>query len=105
MSKLIIRADQTSSEATLKFKDAKGNDALPAAPPVWSTTVAGIIDLVVAADGLSAVVSPLQAGATTINVIAEGDVTPGVDTINLTGDVQVVPAEIATGEIDFGQPA
>lgn len=102
MSKLIMRVDQNGATATLAFKDAKGNPAVPASPPAWSTTVDGIITLAVAGDGLSAQIAPAGVGATSINVVAEGDATAGVDTIQLSGDVQVTAAEIATGEIDFG---
>lgn len=102
MSKLVIRVDQTGAQASLAFKDAKGNVAQPAAPPVWSVTAPGIIGLAVADDGMSAQITPQAAGAVQIDVTAEGDPTPGVDTLHLSGDVQVTPAEIATGEIDFG---
>lgn len=102
MSSAVMRVDQNGCTATLAFKDAKGNAATPAAPPVWSTDTSGVVNLTVAADGMSAQIAPAGVGTTNINVVAEGDATPGVDTLHLTGSVQVTPAEIATGEIDFG---
>lgn len=102
MSKLVMRTDQNGATATLSFKDAKGNDAQPASPPVWSLGTAGVANLEVASDGMSAQVTPVASGITTVDVIAEGDEAPGVDTLHLTGDIQVIPAEIATGEINFG---
>lgn len=102
MSTLVLKADDVSAPATLGFKDKAGNAASPASPPVWTMTVAGVVSLDVAADGLSAVVKPVGVGSTEIDVVAEGDATPGVNTLHLAGTVQVVAAEIATGEIDFG---
>ena len=104
MSKGIIRVDQNSMVASLVFKDAKGNAANPAAPPQWSVTQEGIVNMSVAEDGMSASFSPVAVGDVTVNVIAEGDATPGVDTVQLSGDISVVAAEIATGELSFGTP-
>lgn len=101
MSKAIIRVDQNGTTARLKFVDGKGNPAQPASPPKWSVTVDGVITMTVADDGMSAAIAPAGVGDTTINVTAEGDPTPGVDTVLLSGDVSVVPAEIATGTLDF----
>jgi hypothetical protein len=103
MSTLVLHADDNGSSATLAFLDKKGNPATVVGVPVWTTSVPGILALTPAADGLScaiAVVGPVGAG--TIDVVAEGDPTAGVDTLHATGDFSVLSAEAATAAISFG---
>lgn len=104
MSKGILRVDQNAMVASLVFKDAKGNAANPASPPQWSLTGDGVVSMTVADDGMSATFAPIAVGDVSVNVIAEGDAQPGVDTVQLSGDISVVPAEIATGELSFATP-
>jgi hypothetical protein len=100
MAKSIFHADDNGFSAAVVYKDKKGNVSLPASPPVWTTSIDGIVNLTVAADGMSATGTFTgQAGDLTLDVVAEGDPTPGVDTVHSTADISVLPAEIATGEI------
>lgn len=101
MSTGVIQGNQTTISATLSFQPA---GAKPAAPPVWSLTKDGVVSMTVADDGMSASFVRATDGSdqTDVNVVAEGDPTPGVDTIHLTGTIQVLAKEITSGEIDFG---
>jgi hypothetical protein len=100
----IIGGGQTTITASLKFfdKQTPPQPATPAAPPQWSMGTSGVAGMAVAVDGMSAVFTRIAAGTTTVDVIAEGDPTPGVDTVHLSGNLTVLANEIATGEIDFG---
>jgi hypothetical protein len=102
MSKAVLHTDDTSVGAALVFKDKKGNVTSPAAPPVWSLGADGIVAMTVAADGLSAEFTPVAPGDVTVDVVAEGDAEPGVDTLHATGDLSVLPAEAATVDLSFG---
>lgn len=102
MSKLVARIDQTlAGPIVLSFLDKKENPTNPAVSPSWSLTSEGVVSLAVADDGMSAAVTVLAPGSTTLNVTAEGTTTPGEDELHLTGDIQILPAEIATGQINF----
>lgn len=98
----VIGGGQNTISASLKFVDKAGASASPASPPSWTTGTSGIVSAAVAADGMSAVFTRVGPGSTTVDVIAEGDPTAGVDTVHLTGNLTVLPNEIASGEIDFG---
>jgi|SRR5579859_7462583 len=100
----VIGGGETTITATLKFFDNETppQPSQPASPPQWSMGTAGVASMAVAPDGMSAVFTRVAAGTTTVDVVAEGDPTPGVDTVHLTGSLQVLPNEIASGEIDFG---
>lgn len=102
MSKAILHLDDTSVSASLVFKDKRGNVTSPAAPPVWSLSAEGIVAMTVAPDGLSAEFTPTAPGDVTVDVVAEGDPTPGLDTLHATGDLSVLPAEAATVDLNFG---
>lgn len=102
MAKAILHTDDNTVSATLAFTDKKGNATSPAAPPTWSLSADGIVSMTVAGDGLSAAFAPMAPGDVTVNVVAEGDATPGVDTLHISGDISVLPAEAASAELSFG---
>lgn len=102
MSKATMKADDNGVSALVQFKDKHGNAASVVGAPEWSLSSDGVVSMTVAGDGLSAEFAPVAVGTVTVNVKAEGDATPGTDTISLSGDIEVIAAEAATGEIDFG---
>ncbi len=91
-----------TSTATIAYKDAEGvGVTLPAGNiPAWAVDQVALLDMVVAADGMSAALTAKGVGLATITVTAEGDPEPGVDTITVTGSVTIVD-EASTGEITF----
>jgi hypothetical protein len=105
MAKAILHTDDTSVSASLVFKDKKGNVTAPAAPPAWSLSADGIVTMTVAADGMSASFAPAAPGDVAVNVVAEGDATPGVDTLHASGDISVLAAEAASVDLSFGPVA
>ena len=105
MAKFTMKSDDAGCAAQLVFKDKKGNPVGVVGAPEWTMSADGIVDMTVAPDGLSAQFVPTDApgaiGTVTITVKAEGDPTPGVDTIVLTGDIEVIAAEAVVGELSF----
>lgn len=88
------------STASVTYQDPAGNTVPVASVPSWSVDNPAIASITPATDGLSASVSALSVGVATITVTAEGDPTPGVDTITLTGTVNVVD-EASGGTLTF----
>ena len=68
--------------------------------PAWTVDDSAVASIAPAADGMSAVVTGLTVGTATITVTAEGDPSPGADTITLTGTVNVVD-EASGGTLTF----
>lgn len=102
MSDATVSVDSTGLIATLAFVDDKGNSAQPAAPPVWTSSDVTIATITAAADGMTAEVDlPGKSGKATLSVTAEGDPTPGVDSITLTAPITVTAGEIKGGAIAF----
>jgi hypothetical protein len=99
MSKIIHLGN--TSTASVTYQDKEGDNVPVVGVPVWSVAPDGVVTVAAAADGLSAVVTPVAIGNATITVVAEGDETPGVDTITLTGDVSVAAEEASGGKLVF----
>jgi hypothetical protein len=89
--------------ATLSFTDDKGNAAQPASPPKWTCSNPAISTIVAAADGMTAELDSVGPnGTVTYTVVAEGDSTPGVDTVTLVSDpVTWTAGEIKSGAVVF----
>lgn len=60
---------------TAAFTDAKGNPTAPASVPVWTLDNSALATIVPAADGLSAVVTPVGPLGTVTVTVTEGTVT------------------------------
>lgn len=97
-----MHADDNGIAAMIVFKDRKGNVATVATVPVWTLSADGIVAMAVSGDGMSATFTPITVGSVDIDVVAEGDPTPGVDTIHGIGTIQVLPAEASVAEVSFG---
>lgn len=95
---------------TIQPVDAKGNPAPVDGVPAWNVSDATVLDLQVAADGLSAVVTakgPLTpaGGSVQVSVSADADLTSGVTTINGSLDIAVVASQATTVGIVAGTPS
>lgn len=88
------------STATVNYTDAAGASVPVSSVPSWSVDDSTIISLSPAADGMSASITALKVGTATVTVTAEGDPSPGVDTITLSGTVNVVD-EASGGTLTF----
>jgi hypothetical protein len=87
----LVITDSQQFKVEIQPVDRAGNLGTLASGPVWSSSDPAILTVAPAADGMSAVVSAMgKLGAAQVNVTAEGDPTPGVNTITGTVDVQVV---------------
>lgn len=80
-------------KVSLKIKDAAGFDAKVDGLPAWSLSETALATLEIAADGMSALVSPLAPGACLVQVSADADLGEGVKAI-----VGNLPLEILSGE-------
>jgi hypothetical protein len=89
-----------TSTATVVYDDKAGAVAPIVGVPTWAVDNPAIATVTPAADGMSAEVTAVAVGTANITVTAEGDPTPGVDTITLTGTVNVVD-EAAEGTLTF----
>lgn len=87
------------------FKDKLGNVAKVDGLPAWAVTDATLASLEVAADGLSAVVTPLgPVGSFKLQVSADADLGEGVKSILGELSVDLLPAEAVTVELTPGTP-
>jgi len=87
----LVITDSQQFRVEIQPVDRAGNPGTLTSEPVWSASDPTILTVVPAADGMSAVVSAMgKLGAAQVNVTADGDPTPGVNTITGTVDVQVV---------------
>ena len=102
MSTAVIHTNNHGVSAALVPKDSSGNVVPLGGIPAWSLSADGIVNMTVAPDGLSAQFAPVAVGTVTVNVVAEGDAVPGVDTLHSTGDINVLGAEATTLEMTFG---
>lgn len=89
-----------ATTGTVTYQDSAGANVAVASVPVWSVDNAAVATVAAAADGMSAVVTAVSAGTANITVVAEGDPTPGVDTITLSGAITVVD-EASGGTLVF----
>lgn len=91
-----------STTGTVAYTNKDGGPATPASPPQWSVSPDGVVTLTPAADGMSCgIVAGTAPGTATVSVVAEGDPTPGVDTITLAASISVVPEEASAGTLTF----
>lgn len=75
------------------FEDSAGIVVPIVGTPVWATSDATIATIAPSADGSNADVISVAPGTVQITVTAEGDATPGKDTITAEQDVIVVADE------------
>lgn len=101
----MLLPDDQSVSASVTFQDAKGNAARVDGVPVWAADPAGIVELVVADDGMSAVVKPVgPLGSVQVSVTADADLGAGNVPLALLGTVEVIAGTAVAGSINFGAP-
>ena len=101
----LVLTDEQQVALAIEPKTAAGNPARVDGVPTWQSSDPAIVDLVVAADGLSAVaktVGPL--GNVQVSVTADADLGEGVRAITGTLDIEVKAAEAVTLGISAGTP-
>jgi len=101
---LTINSDSPGSAATLNATDRHGVNRALVGVPAWKSSDESIATVTPAADGLSALVVPVAKGECDITVTAEGDPTPGVDTLTGVGHVVVTDPEASQLSVSFGPP-
>lgn len=99
MSKSINIGANTT--ATVVYTDDQGVSDPIFSVPVWAATPDGIVTLAPAADGMTCVATGVAAGDVSLTATAEGDSTPGANTIVATAALNVKAAEDSKGEITF----
>jgi hypothetical protein len=100
MSK-VITVGGAATVATALFVDPQGVAQPLASKPVWAATPDGLVALTPADDGMTCSVAPVAAGDVTLTATAEGDPTPGKNTIVATAALTVAPDEDVSGTITF----
>jgi len=101
----LILTDEQQVSLAIEPKTAAGNPARVDGVPTWQSSDPAIIDVVVAADGLSAVaktVGPL--GTAQVSVTADADLGEGIRAITGTLDIEVKAAEAVSLGIVAGTP-
>ncbi len=101
---MALLPDDKSLPAAVAYFDAKGKPALVEGAPVWASSNESVATVLPAADGMSAVVTPVDIGSTDITVTADADLGTGVVNIISTGTVEVVAGTAVTGVVTFGTP-
>ena len=101
----LVITDSQQFKVEIQAVDKAGNPGTLASVPVWSASDPTILTVVPAADGMSAVVSAKgKLGRAQVNVTAEGDPTPGVNTITGTLAVEVVGGKAVSLQLRAGTP-
>lgn len=89
----LVLTDLQKVSLSLLITNAVGNPAPVDGPPTWTLSVPGVVSLVVAPDGMSAVATSIAAGLTRLTVSADADLSSGVKQISTFLDIQVVASE------------
>lgn len=105
-----VTTKQVFRNATIELLDKDGNPATAplVSPPVWASSDDAVLSVAVANDGLSAVVTPVAAGAARVTVTATGGTSE--DPVPLEAqseEVVVTDPEIgvaATIRLNLGEP-
>jgi hypothetical protein len=99
----LVITDSQQFKVDIQPVDKAGNPGTLASVPVWSVSDPTIVTVAPAADGLSAVVTATgKLGTAEVHVTAEGDPTPGVDTITGTLAVQVIGGKAVSLQFTAG---
>ena len=104
VSKMFLKVSQ-SLPLFVAFVDAKGNVATVDGAPAWAVSDESLATLVVAADGLSAVIMPVgPLGSFKVQVKADADLGGGVKEILGELDIELVGGEAVAVNISAGEP-
>jgi hypothetical protein len=99
---MLTLPDDKTASAAVSYTDAKGNAATVDGAPVWTSSDESILTVAAAADGLSAVITPVgPLGTAQVKVEADADLGAGVTSLVTLGDIQVVGGQAVAGNINF----
>ena len=90
MNKIIMG---TIALLAINPKDAKNNSALVDGVPAWASSDETVATVEVAADGLSATVTPLKIGTMTLTVTADVLIGPEIKPLSDSADFEVISGE------------
>lgn len=90
--------------ASIAPKDRKGRPAQVDGTPSWAVSDETIIQVVPAANGMSAIVVAQGPGTANLNVNADADLGNGVEPLIGTMEVTVTPGKATVIEITAAQP-
>jgi hypothetical protein len=101
-----LQHNQEIQYTIANVKDAAGNEASFEDPPEWVSSDPGVVDLRVAADGLSALAGSFAADGSVV-ITVTGDARWGPDVVPIVGTVALIvtPADVATFDVVAGGPA
>ena len=98
MGQITVKDSDAPLGATVTFLDAKGATTTPDSVPTWASSDETVATVQVSDDGLSAVVTIGNPGATVISV----DTTDNDGTVvHSEGTVTVQPGEATIGSVEF----
>lgn len=102
---MLLLSNAQKVSAALDPTDQYGNPARIDGVPTWNNSDATIVQLDVAADGLTAVVTALgPLGTAQISASVDADLGAGVRPLTVTSDIQVEASEAVALGIKFGAP-
>lgn len=93
--------DDKVGNAAVAYVDAKGNPAVVEGAPTWVGSDDNIATVVAAADGLSAVITPVNLGQMQVTITADADLGAGVTPVITIGDVEVVAGQAVAGNFSM----
>lgn len=102
---MLILTDVQKCALSIAPVDGAGNPAPVDGVPLWGVTNNGVLDLVVAEGGMSAVITangPLGTGQVTVS--ADADLGEGVTTLSGLLDVEVIAGQAVSLGIAAGTP-
>jgi hypothetical protein len=100
---MLLKATQ-ECDVTVAYQDSLGNPAQVQGPPEWATDSPSLLALVVAADGLSAVVRATgSVGTGQVTAKADADLGDGVTEIIGVLDFEVVAGDAAVVVLNAGE--
>lgn len=102
---MLLLSNAQKVTATVEPLDQYGNPARVDGIPVWNNSDPTVVQLDVAADGITAVVTALgPLGTAQLSATADADLGSGTRSISVTADIQVEASEAVSLGIKFGAP-
>lgn len=99
---MVFKVTDEQKKASIKIKDAKGNDAQVDGLPAWSVSDPALVSMEVSPDGMSAILKPVgPIGACKLQVSADADLGAGVTSILGEADMEFVAGDAVSVEIAF----
>ena len=96
--------DDKVANGAITYVDAKGNPAKVDGVPAWSSSDDAVIAVAQAADGMSAVITPMGLGTAQVRIEADADLGSGVVSLVTLGDVEVIAGTAVAGVLTLALP-